>query len=144
MRECLAALCNWHDTRYHGRTANDWYLPGRDPKQPTAVCSLTQALRRACRALQLPHMVSHGLRAYYVRVLRAQEIDDSEISKRLGQRSGVGLVERVYGLAEPGWFGSKALDWLPAKTGQPGDVPVAWAKWLPLTATNIITLDKSA
>jgi hypothetical protein len=48
-----------------------------------------------------------------VRVARSQGISDSEIAIRLGQGSGVALVEKTYGTAEPGWIGSKKLDWIP-------------------------------
>jgi hypothetical protein len=124
LREMLTALRRWHDDRF---PASPWYLPGRNPQEPVDLHSLGHALVRACPMLDLPHRTSHGLRAFHVRALRSLGIDDSEISKRLGHRSGVGLVERVYGRSEPGWFGSQKLDFRPDPAS---DIPCAWSKWL--------------
>jgi hypothetical protein len=53
--------------------------------------------------------------------------------KRRGLRSGVTLIEQVYGKSEDGWFGSGELDYLPAQTAP------AWQPWLP-PGTNIVRL----
>lgn len=96
-----------------------WFFPGDKPDQAVASDSLTRALARICPKLDLHHITSHGLRAYHVRALRSQGIDDSEISKRLGHASGVRLVETTYGVTEPGWFGAGELDFMPSG-------PTAW------------------
>lgn len=69
-----------------------------------------------------------------MRCLRSLGVDDSEISKRLGHRSGVALVERTYGESEPGWFARRELDFMPSD-GRP-----AWSPWLPRTnkATGVL------
>lgn len=121
LAECLAAFLNWHQERYNH---SPWFIPGKNPQKPMSPKALTHALRRICPALGLPLVTSHGLRAYHVRALRSLGVDDSEISKRLGHRSGVSLVERTYGESEPGWFGSREMDFLP-NGGQP-----AWSTWL--------------
>lgn len=113
--QCMNAFKQWHRARYK---SSPWFIPGRDPSKPAKSTSLTHAIYRACKELGLPRFNSHGLRAYHVRVLRSLRVDDSEIAKRLGQRSGVALVEKVYGVSEPGWFGSKRADFLP-ETGRP-------------------------
>jgi integrase len=136
LREVLLALRAWHDDRF---PTSPWYLPGRSPQEPVDQHSLGHALARACPLLDLPHRTSHGLRAFHVRALRSLGIDDSEIAKRLGQRSGVGLVERVYGRSEPGWFGSGKIDFRPDPAG---DIPCAWVKWL-ATDTKIIPISLS-
>ena len=112
LRDLIEAHRIWHNERWPD---SPWYFPGREDKgaQPVDTGSLTRALGRATKALELPHRTSHGLRAFYVRVARSQGISDSEIAIRLGQGSGVALVERTYGTAEPGWIGSKKLDWMP-------------------------------
>lgn len=120
LRPLLASLRAWHDQEH---PTSPWMLPGRSDQEPIDGSSLTHALARATAALGLPHRTSHGLRAFHVRLLRSRGIDDSEIAKRLGQRSGVALVERVYGRPEPGWFGGRHLDGLPA-SGKP-----AWDAW---------------
>ena len=38
---------------------------------------------------------------------------DTEIAIRLGQSSGVTLIQSTYGVAEPNWIGSMKQDWLP-------------------------------
>lgn len=125
LADCLDAFRHWHKLRYRcaGREA-PYFIPGRDWNRPMDADSLTHALRRACKILKLPPVTSHGLRAYFVRTLRSLGVDDSEIAKRLGHRSGVALVEKTYGVSEPGWFGSRKQDFLP--DGLP-----AWTDWLP-------------
>jgi len=137
LRELLIALRAWHDDRF---PTSPWYLPGRNPQEPVDQHSLGHALSRACPVLGLPHRTSHGLRAFHVRALRSLGIDDSEIAKRLGQRSGVGLVERVYGRSEPGWFGCGKIDFRPDPAG---DIPCAWSKWL-TTDTKPVPIPISA
>lgn len=141
LRELLRALRHWHAKRH---PASVWFLPGRDPSQPLNSTSLTHALEDATAALKLPHRTSHGMRAFFVRALRSLGVVDTEISMRMGHQSGVGLIERTYGRMEPGWFGSKRSDFLPDVTGQPSDIPCAWSKWLPETASNIIPMQKAS
>lgn len=121
LRECLLAHRIWHKKNH---PKSPWFFPGLDNKNPVAVKSLTKAIGAACEALGFQHMSSHGLRAYYVATLRSLGIDDSEIAKRLGHRSGVMLVEKTYGESDPGWFGAGEQDFLP--TGLP-----AWWSYLP-------------
>lgn len=126
LADCLAAFRNWHARRYPRAKypGARMFIPGRGGEGSIDRASLSHALRRACKELALPSVTSHGLRAYFVRTLRALGVDDSEIAKRLGHRSGVSLVERTYGITEPGWFGSKKQDFLPD-----GFEP-AWAPWV--------------
>ena len=67
---------------------------------------------------------SHGMRAFFVRVMRSQGIAgldengqsiDEEIAKRLGHAPGTGatLVQKTYGENESGWCGGKELDFIP-------------------------------
>jgi integrase len=131
LRDCLTALRAWHDDRC---PRSPWFLPGRDPRHPLDAGSLGHALDHAAQTLGLPHRTSHGLRAFHVRALRSLGVDDSEIAKRLGQRSGVALVETTYGWSEPGWFGGRKCDFVP--DGQ----PAAWAPWLVTRADNLVEL----
>lgn len=137
LRPLLEALRVWHQERF---PASPWFLPGRWPDTSSDPGRLTHALTRACHTLGLPHRTSHGLRAYYVRVCRSLGIDDHEISKRLGHRSGVQLVERTYGVPEPGWFGGRTLDWLPTPQSEDNlnPAPCAWAPWIRTAAADTI------
>ncbi len=137
LRDCLTAFRCWH-AQAHAETKSPWFIPGRDPTKPAIVTSLTHALARASAKLGLPRITSHGLRAYFVRVSRSMGIDDSEISKRLGQRSGVMLVEKTYGTTEPGWFGARRMDFLPGGSGSE-NVTAAWLPWMP-DAKKVIEL----
>ncbi len=75
-----------------------WFFPSpEDPAQPVAPRALTDRLRRACRALGLPHRTSHGLRAFRVNVLRSRGMADGEIAIRIGQKSQGKLIVPVYG-----------------------------------------------
>jgi integrase len=116
LRTAIEALRKWHQQRYKD-TPTPWWFPGRTPSEPLDPTSLVHAIGHACETLEIHHITSHGLRAYHVRTLRSLGIDDSEISKRLGHRSGVRLVETTYGLSEPGWFGARKQDFIP--TGMP-------------------------
>ncbi len=131
LADCLAAFRHWHATRYR---KCPWFIPGREGNKPINADSLTHALRRACKELKLPLVTSHGIRAYYVRTLRSLGIDDSEIAKRLGHRSGVALVEKTYGISEPGWFGSKKMDFVPE------EFPAAWTPWTPPRSKKIVDI----
>ena len=52
------------------------------------------------------------MRAFFVRTARSLGHDDTEISIRLGHRSGTDLVQKTYGIAEPNWRGESLQDWL--------------------------------
>ena len=78
-----------------------------DPTVPFRASSFGRTLSKACRHLGLPHRKPHGLRAYYVTVLRSQGHSDSEIALRIGQKSGGKLIVDVYGKRLPikvGWL----------------------------------------
>lgn len=130
LAQCLKAFRFWHNQRYPDSA---WFIPGRDRKNPVTREALTRALERSSKVLGLPKITSHGSRAYFVRTLRSLGIDDSEIAKRVGHRGGVGEVEKTYGISEPGWFGSRKLDFMPD-----GFAP-AWTPYLEL-AQNVIEL----
>ena len=109
LRDCLQAFLNWHDHRYPN---SPHFIPGRDPTKPAQRNSLTHALRRACQVLDIPLVVSHGLRAYFVAAMRSMGATDAEIADRLGHRS-TEQVEQTYGTVKPGFRGSWQLDFLP-------------------------------
>lgn len=135
LRDLISAHRRWHATRW---PTSPWYFPGRSGSEHSDASRLAHALPVAAKTLGLPHRTAHGLRAYYVSTLRSLGIDDSEVSKRLGHRSGVGLVERTYGEPRPGWYGCRAQDFLPAVGGD-NPVPIAWAGWLE-TAPNVLPM----
>lgn len=106
--------------QHHPHSA--YLLPGKDGISSVHGDSLTQALRGACKRSGNPKIISHGLRAFYVRCLRSKGLSDTEIAIRLGHRSGVRLIESTYGLAEPKWIGENKLDFMPK------DSPAAWER----------------
>ena len=65
------------------------------------------------------------MRAFYVRTARSLGHDDTEISIRLGHRSGTDLVQKTYGIAEPNWRGKGLQDWLPETVAD-----TAYKAWL--------------
>lgn len=101
---------------------SSYMLSGRYGILPPHHDSLTQGLKKACKRLGTHHICSHGLRAYYVRVCRSKGLSDTEIAIRLGQRSGVRLVETTYGMPEPNWIGQNKLDFVPQNE------PAAWER----------------
>lgn len=133
LREFLQALRAWRDKRF---STSPWFFPshrggGKDTISETA---LTHALRRICPAMGIAHRTSHGLRAYWVNVMRSfrkpdgsPRYSDAEIALRAGHRSGVKMIVQVYGEILP-----YQLSWLPSD-GSP-----AWAKWLPERETETL------
>tara|TARA_Y100001963_G_scaffold51341_1_gene71794 strand:+ start:177 stop:1337 length:1161 start_codon:yes stop_codon:yes gene_type:complete len=101
---------------------SDYLLPGKGGISSLHADSLTQGLKGACKRAGHPKVISHGLRAFYVRCLRSKGLSDTEIAIRLGHRSGVRLIESTYGLAEPKWIGENKLDFMPK------DQPAAWER----------------
>ena len=132
LADLLSAFRAWHNERY---PHSPWFIPSLfNPDKPADRHALTRALDRASKILDLPKITSHGCRAYFVRTLRSLGVDDSEIAKRLGHRSGIKMVEQIYGISEPGWFGSRKMDFLPD-----GFAP-AWSQWVPRKSRKIVQL----
>lgn len=119
LKDCLAAHRVWHQQRF---PTSPWYFPSRVGHGAAAVesGSLSHALRRICPALGQPLRTSHGLRSYFVNVLRSQSKTDAEIALRIGHKSGGKLIVEVYGEILP-----YKLGWLP-ENGEP-----AWSIWTP-------------
>jgi hypothetical protein len=60
---------------------------------------------------------SHGLRSYFVNVLRSHGVSDAEIALRIGHKGAANLIVQVYG------------EVLPIKIGWTPDGPPAWDRW---------------
>jgi integrase len=136
LTDCLIALEKWRNATHPD---TPWYFPSRNnPQKPVERTALAKALNRATETLGLPHRTSHGLRAYYVNVLRRWRVADTRIAERLGHRSGVALIEKTYG--KPVKSYQNELDFLPS---DPDDTsPPAWQTWLEhdQPARNIIQI----
>jgi len=72
-----------------------------DAQQPRDASAIRNKLTAACRALDVPHVCPHGLRAYFVSRCRESGLGDFEIAGLIGQRSGPQLVAQVYGQTRP-------------------------------------------
>jgi integrase len=101
-------------------------LPGRDGISVVSNTGLAHWLKRQHEKYGEKKYTSHGMRAFFVRVMRSQGIAgleengqsiDEEIAKRLGHAPGTGatLVQKTYGENESGWCGGKELDFIPKK-----------------------------
>jgi integrase len=95
------ALTQWYQAfkewRMHNNIASPWYFPSpQNPAHPVGSQSLEHAMRRICEKLSFKKCSPHGLRSYYVNVLRSQGVMDSEIALRIGHRSGGRLIVDVY------------------------------------------------
>lgn len=128
LRDCLQAFLNWHEKRHAN---NQWFIPGRSTRpsedhvlKSAHSDSLTHALHRACEDLEMPLVVSHGMRAYFVATMRSLGNSDEQIADCLGHRS-TNQIEQTYGTPRAGFRGSWQMDFLPE------DCAPAWAKWLP-------------
>lgn len=121
---CLAAHRAWHRLRFP--QGSPWYFPSvyGSGVRPIKADALTHALRRVCPALGLPYRSSHGLRSYFVNVLRSQGMTDAEIALRIGQKTGGRLIVTVYGEIIP-----YKLSWgtsVPATAPSGADSRPAW------------------
>jgi len=122
----LEAFFAWHQLRY---PKSKFYFPAPKPllapagwtpgSTPIAGDALTRALRWAIKALGLPRITSHGLRAYFANVLRTHGVPDHEVALLMGHTTRGQLVVDVYGTIP-----KSKLTWLPIK-GLP-----AWSRWI--------------
>ena len=100
------ALRQWwkayHQWRESSGINSPWYFPSsKNPSKPVGRDSLVHAMRQACETLGIPMRSPHGLRSYFVNVLRSQGIMDAEIALQIGHRSGGKLIVEVYGEVLP-------------------------------------------
>ena len=70
--------------------------------------SLGHALLKACKDLGLPKRTVHGLRSYFVNVLRSQGMPDWQIALQIGHKSGGRLIVETYGEVLP-----IKIEWMP-------------------------------
>ncbi|MEW6304848.1 MAG: hypothetical protein AB1705_15340 [Verrucomicrobiota bacterium] len=116
---CMQAHRRWLADRYPKAR---WFFPSPDdPTQPVGAEALSHALARVAGAVGQGHRTSHGLRSFFVNVLRSMGKSDAEIALRIGQKSGGQLIVTVYGEILP-----IKLGWLPKEKG----AEPAWQPWL--------------
>jgi integrase len=72
-----------------------------DPQQPRDESSYRRRLTQACRKLDLPHVIPHGLRSYFVTQARQSGLTDAEIAQLIGDKTGPSLIADVYGDVRP-------------------------------------------
>lgn len=114
LKETIKAHRQWLD-EYH--PDSPWWFPS--PKKKGSRVdrnSLGHALNTACKELAFPPRTVHGLRSYFVNVLRSQGKADWQIALQIGHKSGGRLIVETYGEVLP-----IKIDWMPE--GEP-----AWAR----------------
>lgn len=116
LQDCLTAFLAWHKRRYPN--SPHFFPSPADPDRPVGVTALTHALRRIAPILEQPHRTSHGLRSFFVNVLRSHRVPDTEVALRIGQKTAGKLIVDTYGNipAEP-------MTWLPTESAP------AWDYW---------------
>lgn len=114
-QEMLKAFLAWHKEKFP------------DSKQffPTGKSTLTHAMKRPIRDLQLPHRKVHGFRSFYVTKRRSDGASDEQIAAEIGDKD-TKQISKTYGDRPPNWSGGKNIEWLPAD-GKP-----AWSRWSPV------------
>jgi len=114
LRELMTAHRQWVSRAYPG---NPWFFPSRRGSgKRIDGPAVVQAFLRMNQELGL-NKSSHGLRSYYVNVLRSQGVSDGEIALRIGHKSGGKLIVETYGEVLP-----IKLTWRP-------EGPPAWEGW---------------
>jgi len=115
LRECLEAHAAWKRKLF---PESPWFFPSpKKPERAVLPSSFSHALTRAAEELKIPKRTPHGLRSYFVNVLRSRGVTDSEIALRIGHKSQGRIIIETYGEILP-----IKLDWLPK--GKP-----AWDAW---------------
>lgn len=139
IRPLLERILAWKAVRY---PRSPYLLPGKDGFSAVLKSSLTRSLKRACEALGVPQVTSHGLRAYYTTTRRGQNISDDQIGFELGHRSGAEMVRRIYGDPPANWQGlANHYAWLPQPDPKRPDADLrpAWERF-EAQKPNIITV----
>lgn len=114
LQQLIQAHQRWHATRF---PQSPWWFPSAfNPEIPLHPTSLTQALRNAGTT-----WTSHSMRAFYVSVRRSMGILDAQIAWEIGDKSGAGIVEQVYGLPPDNWAQGEPLSWMPKDGGPAWD-----------------------
>jgi integrase len=86
-----------------------WWFPSpNNLGSPVERNALVRRLRDACKDLGLPQRTAHGLRSYFVNVLRSQGWPDYKIALQIGHKTGGQLIVETYGEILP-----VRLDWMP-------------------------------
>ena len=106
LAETVKAHRDWLNA-YH--PDSPWWFPSpRNSSAHVNDSGLKQSLRRACHALGLSHRTVHGLRSYFVNVLRSKGWSDWQIALQIGHKSGGRLIVETYGEVLP-----VKTDWMP-------------------------------
>lgn len=86
-----------------------WWFPSpRHPSLPLDRHALVRRMREACKALGIPQRTAHGLRSFFVNVLRSKGVPDWQIALQIGHKTGGQLIVQTYGEVLP-----VKLDWMP-------------------------------
>lgn len=113
LRECLAALTAWRQTRRYAKESH-WMVPSQKRLgKPVSGGALTHALAKVGPLLLNRKLTSHGLRSYYVTVRRSQGVSDAQIAAEIGDKTGAAIIVTTYGAIPPNWQGRPGIGWLP-------------------------------
>lgn len=89
--------------------ASPWWFPSpRNAARPLDRHALVRRMREACKTLGIPQRTAHGLRSYFVNVLRSQGMADWQIALQIGHKTGGQLIVETYGEVLP-----VRIDWMP-------------------------------
>lgn len=115
LRSALAAHAKWVKD-----IQTPWWFPGRDLTVPLTRTALVKRLEIVCERLELKKITAHGLRAYFVTVMRSRGMTDDQVAALIGD-STASLISTTYGNLPDSWAGGEPLGFYPTK------VPVCWA-----------------
>lgn len=116
LRSALATHSKW----IAGLGETPWYFPGRDLKSRLMRTTLVKRLEIVCDRLDVPKVTAHGLRAFFVTVMRSRGVPDDQVAALIGD-STASLIATTYGNLPDSWAGGPPLSFTPEK------VPVCWA-----------------
>lgn len=120
--EMIRAFETWRKTRKRYRTSV-WFFPNRfnnSDKGPLGPTTFGNAVARAAKILELPHITPHGFRAFYATKRLRDGARTIEIAAEIGDKT-VSLIETIYADNPDG----RKLWWVPE------DSLPTWQKWVP-------------
>lgn len=106
LAQAIEAHRNWLADEFPD---SPWWFPSpRKPETPLDRHALVRRMREACKALGIPQRTAHGLRSYFVNVLRSKGWPDYKIALQIGHKTGGQLIVQTYGEVLP-----VKIDWMP-------------------------------
>lgn len=112
LRALAAAHRVWHDERW---PECPYFFPGQLGVTALERTVLTRRLSVVCPRLGVGKITSHGLRAYFVTVMRSRGMSNEQVAALIGDRTA-SLIETTYGALPEVWAGGDPMGFTPERS----------------------------